>query len=94
MKFTSFILPLVLYKCPSTEFDVRDFSFQRWLTYDLNFFCEISWELRKEAENEGIFLGRFDNIVLIVTVKFQFCIFEATRIDFRRIFKDKLQIDC
>lgn len=90
MKFASFVLPLVLYKCSSTEFYIRNCSFEGWLAYNLDFLGEISWELRKEAENECIFFSRFDNVVFVVAIKFQFCIFEATRVDFRGIFEDKL----
>jgi hypothetical protein len=94
MKFTSFVLPLVLDKCPSAQLYIRNRSFEGWLAYNLDFLGEIAWELRKETENECIFFSRFDNVVFVVAIKFQFCIFEATRIDFRGIFEDKLEIDC
>ena len=93
MKFTPFVLPLVKDERSTAKFYIWNFGVEWWLAYNLNLFSEITWELRKEAENESIFLGRFDDIVLIVAIKFELSIFEATGIDFRSIFEDKLKVD-
>jgi hypothetical protein len=54
----------------------------------------MPWKFREETKDKGIFLSRFDDIVLIVAVKLQLSILEPIGVDLGCIFEQKLQVDC
>lgn len=92
MEPASSILPLVQHKRLPAQLDIGYLGPEWRLADDLHLFREIPWEFGQETEDKSIFLSRFDDIILIVTVKLDPCIFEATAIDLRRIFKRELQV--
>lgn len=59
---------------------------------DLHFLSEMPWKFREEAKNERVFLSRFNDIVFIVAIKLELCVFESTRIDLGSVFEVELQV--